>query len=69
MGGAVSKKRYWVILKYSNMEDEAPLTQKRGETTLLTVESAPTSIQTKRSMTFGTNSIDVSDIAGFSIPL
>ena len=50
------------------MDDEAPLTQKRGETSLLTIESAPTAIPTKRTMTFGTNSIDVSDIEGFYSP-
>ena len=47
------------------MEEDAPLRQKRGETALLTVQSAPTTAARTRTMTFGTNSIDVSDIPGF----
>lgn len=48
------------------MEDEeTPLRQKRGETTLMTIESASNRKTVKRSMTFGTSSIDVSDIQGF----
>ena len=52
------------------MEDnESPFTQRRGDTALMTIESARTRFPIKRTMTFGTNSIDVSDISGLIISI